>query len=149
MLGDPEIATILSKSIVSLLLSSTLHSESKASKLETQRKMPIVAVFLHSHNYHIHSPRKTSLVLCAPSYNASTNIRTTQVILGRPERAMRRRPAAPKLAMLPQLRPHTGIDGKSSSLVVAAAGVPLPPLDLTEDNVRQVLADARVEASHL
>ncbi|KAH7573105.1 hypothetical protein JRO89_XS03G0069900 [Xanthoceras sorbifolium] len=26
-------------------------------------------------------------------------------------------------------------------------GVPLPPLDLTEDNVRQVLADARVEAS--
>ncbi|KAL5848678.1 hypothetical protein ACOSQ3_006729 [Xanthoceras sorbifolium] len=28
-------------------------------------------------------------------------------------------------------------------------GVPLPPLDLTEDNVRQVLADARVEFAQL
>ncbi|OWM79086.1 hypothetical protein CDL15_Pgr003257 [Punica granatum] len=29
----------------------------------------------------------------------------------------------------------------------SAAGVPVPPLDLTEDNIKQVLADARVEAS--
>lgn len=31
----------------------------------------------------------------------------------------------------------------------AAGGVPLPPLDLTEDNVRQVIADARVELAQL
>ncbi|XP_056171057.1 uncharacterized protein LOC115664045 isoform X2 [Syzygium oleosum] len=30
----------------------------------------------------------------------------------------------------------------------AAAGVPSPPLDLTEENIRLVLADARVEASN-
>lgn len=36
----------------------------------------------------------------------------------------------------------------SKSVVKAAAsgGVPLPPLDLTEDNIQLVLADARVEA---
>ena len=29
----------------------------------------------------------------------------------------------------------------------ASGGVPLPPLDLTEENIKLVLADARVEAS--
>ncbi|PKI49336.1 uncharacterized protein LOC116198139 [Punica granatum] len=31
----------------------------------------------------------------------------------------------------------------------SAAGVPVPPLDLTEDNIKQVLADARVELAQL
>lgn len=37
----------------------------------------------------------------------------------------------------------------SSLLVVAAAAQPSQPLDLTEDNIRQVLADARVEFGQL
>ncbi|XP_065862892.1 uncharacterized protein [Euphorbia lathyris] len=57
-----------------------------------------------------------------------------------------RRPSL-DLEMLPILRTS---HRKSVSLTIAAAaGVPLPPLDLTEDNVRQVLADARVEFGHL
>ncbi|XP_050383383.1 uncharacterized protein LOC126800139 [Argentina anserina] len=35
------------------------------------------------------------------------------------------------------------------SILAAAAAQPSQPLDLTEDNIRQVLADARVEFGHL
>ncbi|XP_021896905.1 uncharacterized protein LOC110813929 [Carica papaya] len=40
---------------------------------------------------------------------------------------------------------------KSSFLTASAsaAGIPLPPLDLTEENIQQVLADARVELGQL
>uniref|UniRef100_A0A2P2KKI5 Glycosyltransferase family 14 family protein n=1 Tax=Rhizophora mucronata TaxID=61149 RepID=A0A2P2KKI5_RHIMU len=59
-----------------------------------------------------------------------------------------------ELALLPFVwRPITISLRRPSALTMVAAsatgGVPLPPLDLTEDNVRQVLADARVEASEL
>ncbi|KAE8673846.1 putative Core-2/I-branching beta-1,6-N-acetylglucosaminyltransferase family protein [Hibiscus syriacus] len=57
-----------------------------------------------------------------------------------------------------QLRPsararnvQNRISSKSFDPVKAAAsgGVPLPPLDLTEENIELVLADARVEASQV
>ncbi|KAJ9154055.1 hypothetical protein P3X46_027433 [Hevea brasiliensis] len=66
-----------------------------------------------------------------------------------PERPVRA--SSLKLEMLPLLRPKTIRDRKSATAAIAAAaaggggGVPLPPLDLTEDNIRQVIADARVE----
>ncbi|WCJ24186.1 hypothetical protein M5689_006166 [Euphorbia peplus] len=51
------------------------------------------------------------------------------------------------LEKLPTLR--TSHRKSVKMTITAAAGVPLPPLDLTEENVRQVLADARDEFSHL
>lgn len=72
--------------------------------------------------------------------------------MDRPERPMGRSSSL-QLEMLPHLRPKNSSDRKSASLTIAAAaagggggGVPLPPLDLTEENITQVLADARVEA---
>lgn len=70
--------------------------------------------------------------------------------MDRPERPMGRSSSL-QLEMLPHLRPKKSSDRKSASLTIAAAaagggGVPLPPLDLTEENITQVLADARVEA---
>ncbi|GAV76631.1 hypothetical protein CFOL_v3_20104, partial [Cephalotus follicularis] len=37
----------------------------------------------------------------------------------------------------------------SLSRIAAGEGLPLPPLDLTEDNIRLVLADARTELAQL
>ncbi|CAN0875675.1 hypothetical protein LINGRAHAP2_LOCUS10971 [Linum grandiflorum] len=37
---------------------------------------------------------------------------------------------------------------KSGATGAGGAGVPHPPLDLTEDNIRQVLAEARLEVNH-
>ncbi|XP_050218416.1 uncharacterized protein LOC126669116 [Mercurialis annua] len=66
-----------------------------------------------------------------------------------------RRPSL-KLKILPVLRLNIAARAKPPSLTVTAAaaggrggGVSRPPLDLTEDNVRQVLADARTEFGQL
>ncbi|GLT56403.1 hypothetical protein SLA2020_294460 [Shorea laevis] len=57
------------------------------------------------------------------------------------------------MTMGKSVRRSQRINGKPSlpslAAKAAASGVPLPPLDLTEDNVRQVLADARVELAQL
>lgn len=45
------------------------------------------------------------------------------------------------------LRLATAPSRGSRVMLASAAGVPVPPLDLTEDNIKQVLVDARVEAS--
>jgi hypothetical protein len=60
---------------------------------------------------------------------------------------MRRRLTAPKLLLLPQVQRPNRKPSPLTTITAAAAGVPLPPLDLTEENVKQVLVDARAEAS--
>ncbi|KDP20341.1 hypothetical protein JCGZ_06427 [Jatropha curcas] len=104
-------------------------------------------LFLHGHHYQI--SRKPALLLCTRNFNVLPSKFQSQLPKEHPARSMKR-------ASLELLRPNTTSNGKSSSLTIAAiAGregggrVPSPPLDLTEDNVRQVLADAREEFGQL
>ncbi|KAJ6341280.1 hypothetical protein OIU78_009452 [Salix suchowensis] len=62
-----------------------------------------------------------------------------------PVRIARRGMAAPKLLMLPRVQRPNRKSSPLTTITAAAAGVPLPPLDLTEENVKQVLVDARAE----
>ncbi|KAL3609461.1 hypothetical protein D5086_000481 [Populus alba] len=55
-----------------------------------------------------------------------------------PVRLMRRRLTAPKLLMLPQVQRPNRKSSPLATVTAAAAGVPLPPLDLTEENVKQL-----------
>ncbi|XP_015574124.2 uncharacterized protein LOC8265658 [Ricinus communis] len=98
------------------------------------------------HGPHYHMPRKPSLVvLSVCRLNFSTNFQP-QLTKDYPKR--------PTSIKLPLLRLNATRHKKSASITIAAAaagggGVPQPPLDLTEENVRQVLADARVEFGQL
>ncbi|KAH8522513.1 hypothetical protein H0E87_003234 [Populus deltoides] len=104
--------------------------------------MSTEVMFLRSHCYHV--PERTSPLLSPCTYSVYANIRSDH-----PVRLMRRRLAAPKLLMLPQVQRPNRKPSPLTTITAAAAGVPLPPLDLTEENVKQVLVDARAEASIL
>ncbi|OAY28199.1 uncharacterized protein LOC110601311 [Manihot esculenta] len=107
-------------------------------------------LFLHGHHYQI--SRKPVQVLRSCNFDGTSSFQS-RLTMDRPERPMGRSSSL-QLEMLPHLRPKKSSDRKSASLTIAAAaagggGVPLPPLDLTEENITQVLADARVEFGQL
>ncbi|CAK7336194.1 unnamed protein product [Dovyalis caffra] len=150
-LDGPEMSTTakLSKSILSQLSSVNItFGKRKQRRLKhRQIKMSIEVIsLLHGHYYHVPAER-TSRLLSPCTYSVDANTRDKDHLVT----PMRRRPTASKLVMLPLVpRPNT----KSSPLTTitaaaAAAGVPPPPLDLTEENVKQVLVDARAEARSL
>lgn len=116
-------------------------------RLENPEKMSRELLFLHGHHYQI--SRKPVQVLRSCNFDGTSSFQS-RLTMDRPERPMGRSSSL-QLEMLPHLRPKNSSDRKSASLTIAAAaagggGVPLPPLDLTEENITQVLADARVEA---
>ncbi|XP_034930609.1 uncharacterized protein [Populus alba] len=100
--------------------------------------MSTEVMFLRSHCYHV--PERTSPLLYPCTYSVYASIRSDH-----PVRLMRRRLTAPKLLMLPQVQRPNRKSSPLATVTAAAAGVPLPPLDLTEENVKQVLVDARAE----
>jgi len=132
----------LSTSILSQLSSIKITSRNKIKQgwKHRQIKMSTEVMFLRSHCYHV--PERTSPLLSPCTYSVYANIRSDH-----PVRLMRRRLAAPKLLMLPQVQRPNRKPSPLTTITAAAAGVPLPPLDLTEENVKQVLVDARAEAS--
>ncbi|KAJ8768472.1 hypothetical protein K2173_021625 [Erythroxylum novogranatense] len=102
-------------------------------------------VVLYQSHLYCHIRRRSSLVFSACNFNVSTNNFTTKSMTNCPESRMRS--SSFKLTPIFVFEPNAWNRRKSSTLTTVAAGggVPLPPLDLTEDNVREVLADARVE----
>ncbi|KAJ9182377.1 hypothetical protein P3X46_006379 [Hevea brasiliensis] len=105
-------------------------------------------LFLHGNHYQI--PTIPALGLRSWNFNVSSYIQSRST---KDHKEKPRRSSSLKLEMLPLLRSNTRSHRKSASLTIVAAaaggGVRLPPLDLTEDNVRQVLADARLEFGQL
>ncbi|KAG6787931.1 hypothetical protein POTOM_003980 [Populus tomentosa] len=93
--------------------------------------MSTEVMFLRSHCCHV--PERTSPLLYPCPYSVNANIRSDH-----PVRLMRRRLTAPKLLMLPQVQRPNRKSSPLATITAAAAGVPLPPLDLTEENVKQL-----------
>ncbi|KAJ6428346.1 hypothetical protein OIU84_023720 [Salix udensis] len=100
--------------------------------------MSAAVVSLRCHFYHV--PERTSLLRSPCTSNVHANFRSDH-----PVRIARRGLAAPKLLMLPRVQRPNRKSSPLTTITAAAAGVPLPPLDLTEENVKQVLVDARAE----
>ncbi|KAJ6713775.1 hypothetical protein OIU85_025405 [Salix viminalis] len=133
-------ATKLSKShfITTLFDQDYIPQEDQARLKHWQIKMSTEVVSLRCHFYHV--PERTSLLRSPCTYNVHANFRSNH-----PVRIVRRGLAAPKLLMLPRVQRPNRKSSPLTTITAAAAGVPLPPLDLTEENVKQVLVDARAE----
>ncbi|KAJ4722879.1 Multidrug efflux pump subunit AcrB like [Melia azedarach] len=87
--------------------------------------------------HHYYFPRK----LFSTTFDHSTVFNKTKIHYC-PERSNRRHSILPCIT-------SNGSRLLTRKAATPAGGVPLPPLDLTEDNVRQVIDDARVELAQL
>ncbi|KAJ6945578.1 protein PAM71 [Populus alba x Populus x berolinensis] len=117
--------------ITTLFDQDYIPQQDQARLKHRQIKMSTEVMFLRSHCYHV--PERTSPLLYPCTYSVYASIRSDH-----PVRLTRRRLTAPKLLMLPQVQRPNRKSSPLTTITAAAAGVPLPPLDLTEENVKQL-----------
>lgn len=151
MLHMPPIKgpTILSTSVLCIIYISSFWStvvpftryKNRKTLIEEKRKGMSLEVAVLHRSYHNHTT-----ILSIPTCNAFpiSNIRTP-IVLQRPQ-------LSSKNILMISVPPLTSSSTSRMRLRVSAtslSGSLPPPLDLTEDNIRKVLVDARVELAQI